>query len=346
MAISGVRNLLSATRIPYVAALPTFDAADKGVILGLNSTGLLYFNDGVEWRKIGHLGRTSVAVVEEADSAYGGIRLPGAALVDPPVGVDVQVAGKASYSASRVSLGWNDPAIGGVGAQPHLGDCQFSGVFPNAGNVIGTMGFPGTKTGTWVSGSAPATTNARTKVLRQTIPTASTAGSSVGIHYALNAVRLFNSATGNGGFFFRATFGFNAYTAASRFFVGLRSSTALIANVEPSTLTNIIGYGANTTSTTIRRYVADGTARTPVDEGWTIGTTELYQVTIASMVDNVVEMSLARWSDGLELVSSETVNLPAVTTFMAPVMWINNGANAAVSSMDLNRLWCEWRNAG
>jgi hypothetical protein len=338
-------NFRSAPRIPEVASLPAFSAADKGRIWQLTSDGLLYFNDGTQYRKMGSLGQTTYSPGLR-ESASASLVVPGSLLNDHGAN-ELEIGGVVDYEAGRLPFGWADPLVGACEAQSSFKASHKAIVLPNAGNVIGNVGFPGTKTGTWVSGGAPATTNTRTRALRQNIPTAATAGSSVGIHYALNPIRVSNG-TGHGGFQYRAIFGFNAYTAASRFFVGLRAGTSLIGNVEPSTLVNFFGFGANTTNTTIRRYAAAGVAQASVDTTQTIGTTDLWQVTIFSAADvaDEVTLSLLRLSDLTEYTETLTTTIPANTTYLAPVIWINNGANAAVSSLDLVVSYAEWRFTG
>lgn len=336
------RESLSAIRPPVVSALP---AGVKGDAVVLASSGLLHVYDGTQWRACGSLGQTTYAPALR-ESASASLVLP-ASLLNDYGPSEIEIGGAVDYQAGRLPLGWADSLVGACPAQSAFSASQKAIVLPNAGNVIGNVGFPGTKTGTWVSGAAPATTDTRTRALRQTIPTTTTAGNSVGIHYALRPL-LVSNGTGRGGFWFRCIFGFNAYTAASRFFVGVRAATALITNVEPSTLTNIIGFGANTTSTTIRRYAAGGTATTPEDTTQTIGTTDLWQVTIFALADtaDTVNVSLLRLSDLTEYTEQLTTGIPSNTTYLAPTLWINNGANAAVSSIDLVTMYTEWRFTG
>lgn len=311
-AIAGVKPFLSAPRIPSVSALPAHDAGDKGGVLMLASSGMLHFNDGTQWRKMGNVGRTDLPSVEESVS-YGGLLLPLAALADVADPNYVQLGGMNAYTASKSTLAFADQVLRSTAVQPHVADHAYATVMAGAGNVVATVGLPPTKTGTWVSGSAHATTNTRRKSLRQNIPTAATAGSSVGLHYPSAFARVSDGT--DGGFWFRAVFGFAAYTAASRFFVGVRIGTSLIV------------------------------AQTPVDTGIAFTTTDLFQVTISSFLANTVDVSLARLSDGAEYPES-VVTMPASTTFLAPQIWINNGANAAVSSLDLVKSHIEWRHTG
>lgn len=336
------RESLSALRPPVVSALPT---GAKGDAVVLSSSGLLHVHDGSQWRACGSLGQTTYSPGLR-ESASTSLVLPGSLLNDRNAS-ELEIGGAVDYQAGRLPLGWADSLVGACPAQSQLVASAKMMVLPSAGNVIGTVGFPGTKTGTWVSGAAPATTNTRTRALRQTIPTTTTAGVSVGIHYALRPL-LVSDGAGRGGFWFRAIFGFDAYPASSRFFVGVRAATAQITNVEPGTLTNIIGFGADTTSTTIRRYAAAGTAQTPVDTTQTIGTTDLWQVTMFSPPDtsNTVNVSLLRLSDLTEYTEQLTTTIPSNSTYLAPVLWVNNGANAAVASIDLVAMYTEWRLTG
>lgn len=335
---------LAGIAAPNVAALPTA-SANTGKVFRLTTDGRLYASDGTVWRKLDVFGAASGATVRE--TAAAGIAIPGTVLVDYVLGSDIEIGPRAAYEAHRMPMGSSDLVLGPAPFEAATYAKAFSTVNPNAGNVIGTVGFPLTKTGTWVSGSAPATTNTKTKALRQNIPTAATAGSSVGMHSALNGIRISDGA-GNGGFYFRCVFAFSAWATGSRFFCGLRSSTSLISNVEPTTLTNFFGFGANSTDTNIKIYCAGGTAQPSVDTGFAISTTELYQVTIASLRDesNTVYASISKYSDGTESETILTANLPAATTYLGPTLWINNGVAAVVQSLDFVKLHAEWRLTG
>lgn len=95
-----------------------------------------------------------------------------------------------------------------------------------------------------------------------------TAGSVVSARVSYGQVTVGDGA-GNGGFHKIIRFGCsdNATVAGARQFIGMAYSTSAPTNVEPSSLTNVIGIGNGTADTTMHMYCAGSSTTTPIDLG-------------------------------------------------------------------------------
>lgn len=93
--------------------------------------------------------------------------------------------------------------------------------------------------------------------------TAATAGSIVTLRCAQQDFTLADSFTAA----WRFKISDPADVTGARMFLGARMTVTAMTNVDPGTLTNVVGIGHNSGETTLRVYGADGTAGTPVDLG-------------------------------------------------------------------------------
>jgi hypothetical protein len=94
-------------------------------------------------------------------------------------------------------------------------------------------------------------------------PTAATAGSIVTLRQTALEFALEDSFSVH----YRFKITDPADVTGARMFIGCRSLSGALTNVDPGTLTNVVGIGHNSGETTLRVYGADGTAGTPVDLG-------------------------------------------------------------------------------
>ena len=211
----------------------------------------------------------------------------------------------------------------------------------NAATGITLVGFLNSTTGTATARNI-ATTNFFTMARRIGYVSAATAGSSAGTRHGIN-MWIRGDAAGKGGFLYSARFGVSdaAAVADARLFVGMQASTAVIGNVNPSTLANIIGVGCDNAQTTLRIMHNDGAgAATTIDLGANFPSntlsTDLYELTLycapnASSVFYRVE----RLNTGHVAEGTITTDLPANTTLLSPQIWRNNGATAAAVGIDI-----------
>lgn len=163
---------------------------------------------------------------------------------------------------------------------------------------------------------------------------AATAGSSASLRYAA-AYLCRGAAAGAGGFLCRWIWHANdaATVAQARCFVGLAGTTGALGNVDPSTLLNIIGIGADSgeTNLSIMHNDASGTA-TKVALGTSYpahDTTAVYELILyAPPHASAVEYRVRNLSTGAVASGSITTDLPAGSQMLTHHVWRNNGATA------------------
>lgn len=209
----------------------------------------------------------------------------------------------------------------------------------NGAAAITTDGITPAETGTPAARNV-ATTNALTIQRRLGYDTAAGAGSSAGIRGgALQFLR--GTAARQGGLLFVGRWGCSdaAAVANARCFVGLTASAAVIGNVNPSTLTNIIGVGADSGDANLSLITNDGSG--------TAVKTSLGALFPQSLTTDAYELTLFAHSNAADFfwrverlgtgdIASGYVGteIPAATQLLAPQFWRNNGATALAASMD------------
>jgi hypothetical protein len=199
---------------------------------------------------------------------------------------------------------------------------------------------------------ANASTNFYTSMVKTRYSSTATAGTAGGLRSTTS--QWFLSSTANmGGFFFVCRFGLGAATATNRVFVGLMASTANPGNVNPSTFTNMLGFGCDASQTTFRiMHNASAAAATMVDLGTDFPSavsaagTNFYEARLfaPSAGGSSVRWSMTRLNDGAMAQGIVNTNLPPLGTAMSSFLWHNNGTTAAVASIDLQSLYIETDN--
>jgi len=142
-------------------------------------------------------------------------------------------------------------------------------------------------------------------------------------------------ASGWGGFHIMMRLGFVALPAGYRIFQGLHASSSVIGNVDPSTLTNVIGFGKDTGDTNIQFMTNDG-AGTAVktDTGIALAVNDVLDMRMfcASGVSKIF-WSIQKLNGPGSLVTGDTgvsADMPAATQGLAIHNWCNNNATASV----------------
>lgn len=188
-----------------------------------------------------------------------------------------------------------------------------------------------------------ATTNLFTRMRRIGYVSAATPAALSSLRQAVAQVHI-GDGTGFGGFFKVCRFGISdaVLVASSRMFVGMASSTSAPTNVEPSTLTNVIGVGHGAADTNLKLYYGGSAAQTPIDLGANFPTntvsTDVYELVLFSPpgLNGYVHYQVTRLNTG-DTVSgtlgpSNGTNLPSTATLLS-YMWAyrtNNITGAAV----------------
>lgn len=162
------------------------------------------------------------------------------------------------------------------------------------------------------------------------------------------------SVTNQGGFTFVTRFGISdpgtTTLASARMFVGMSTSTAAPTNVEPTTLTNVIGLCKLSTSNNFSIIANDGTTGfVPIDLGSNFPAnttnTDAYDFTLfAPPAGNFVGWKLERLNTGNMVSGILTTDLPASTALLTIHGWRTNNAVAAAVGLDMMSVYIETDN--
>jgi hypothetical protein len=215
------------------------------------------------------------------------------------------------------------------------------------GTGLAAQGLNASVTGTTTARNV-ATTNLMTAIRRLGYVSAATAAASAGVRHGALQFYLGN-ATGRGGFFYVSRFGVShaAAVADARGFVGLLNSAAVIGNVNPSTLLNMIGVAWDNAQTTLRIMSNDATGvATSVDLGANFPSNtlsaDMYELRLfATPNSSRVYWSVERLGTSFIAEGVITADLPAANTLLSPQVWINNGATALAVGIDIGVQYIE-----
>lgn len=210
-----------------------------------------------------------------------------------------------------------------------------------SGTTVNVLGFGNSATGTATARTPNGVSLPLSAVRRVAYVSAVAVGSSAGTRFNASTVWR-GSSLGQGGFEYEAVFGLPVFAADSRVFVGLRNLTSAIANVDPSTLVNIIGFGADSGDANwqLMRNDAAGTA-TKVDLGGAfskVNVAALYRLRIscepnaASVLCQLESLNTANKAN-IEV----TTDLPSSGTFLGPHMWVNNAGSVPAVWIDVSQ---------
>lgn len=227
---------------------------------------------------------------------------------------------------------------------PLSSDWYVAGLIPGTGTAPVSVGIPSNTTGT-ASHPGIATTNYMTRQRRIRFASAATAGSSAGTRANLDMVWRGN-ATGLGGFIFSARFGTATAVADQRAFIGLADATAVIGNVNPSTLLDTFYVGHDNAQTTWRVCGNDNSGAAVCEDcgnNFPVSTTAVYEIRfLADPNGSDINYRLRRLDSVVADCSgvvSTAGNLPRNSVMLAPQAWINNGATASAAQLELLRMW-------
>jgi hypothetical protein len=207
----------------------------------------------------------------------------------------------------------------------------------------GALGLTGTATA-----AALAVTNLYTQTLRveYLVTTAAAAAVAGWRGQVLQWWR--GNAAGLGGFRLRCRWGnaSGAATATNRCFVGMTNSTSAPADVEPSSLINVVGMGWDAADTNIQIITNDGTGvATKIDLGAAfpvplLDRTEFYEIELLAQ-PNATEIlyRVVRGTTGVVATGVVSVDLPAANLFLAPRGWMSVGGTSSVIGVSL--MFCE-----
>jgi hypothetical protein len=261
----------------------------------------------------------------------------------------------ASY-AGKVVPKWKGPSGLDYALQTHIGLDKIS-VWSQIGNSATAPNlFGGARTLT-VVGTATArsvtTTNMATRAKRLGYVSSNISGSLASIRTAVSLYTLGVPGGGSvpdlGGFLMIIRFvpSNAASVSGERFFAGVWSSTAAPTNVEPSTLTNVIGIAQLSTSTNLQIVYGGSAAQTPINLGANFPgaglSTDIYDFWIWSPPNSnntvyyyVERLNTGDKASGTLTAATPGTQLPLNTTLLsAPVIWKSNNAQNLAVAFDL-----------
>ncbi|TRX34946.1 hypothetical protein FNW52_12455 [Flavobacterium sp. ZT3R18] len=218
--------------------------------------------------------------------------------------------------------------------------CMWQNTNTNVGLWTGTVG---ANAGTFSLG-LPTTTNVYTSMKRSRYANIVTTTNQVLGQRNTEAMYFRGGATGIGGFFFGARFGFDTWTNGSRFFGGMHTATTVIT-ANPSLLANTIGFGVDDSDNGLISFISrDATTLTKVSTGLTIVNNKGYDVYMyAAPNASSVSWSIKDLNTGTEVTGTATTNLPVNTTMLTAGVLASNGALTPVTSTNLgiNKIYIE-----
>lgn len=253
--------------------------------------------------------------------------------------------------ANRAMIAYTGPSGLDTSLQPHFGRNK-NAIWSPAGNsttitAIGAAAL--TAVGTATAANV-ATTNRHTyqKRLEYLVTTAATTAVA-GFRYAAAQWTVGGPSAGDGGFHMICRWGpaTGVGTTTNRAFVGM-GPTAAPTDVEPSTITNMIGMGWDAADTNIQLMYRGAGAVTKVDLGAsfpvpTADRTKAYEIALFSPPGTTqsVGYEVTDLATGAVATGTITTNLPSTTTLLAPRGWMSVGGTSSVIGLALMSLYIE-----
>lgn len=191
---------------------------------------------------------------------------------------------------------------------------------------------------------AIASTNRFTRMKRTQYLVTTAATTAVAGFRGVNIVTVGSGSAGDGGFFYALRWGAatGVATATTRAFAGLKSSAAP-TDVEPSTLTSMIGMGWDAADTNIQFFNnnSSGTAvKTDLGASFpvpTVDNTNAYELVMFSPPGTTQSVSyqITNLINGAVATGTVTTELPSTTLLMGPLAYMSVGGTSSVIGIAL-----------
>lgn len=251
--------------------------------------------------------------------------------------------------AGRASLAQVGPYGLDTVLQPHLGRNKIVSWYPN-GTTLSSYGAAAlSATGTASSGIF-ATTNRYTRQRRLELLAATASPTAVAGFRSTSAIWTIGGDDGDGGFTFVCRFGIatGASNANHVCFAGMSSVVAAPTSVQPSSLSNNIGLGWDSTDANLQIITAGAGASTKIDLGSsfpvpTVDRTACYEIALFAAPGTAASVGY----EATDLVSGAvatgvlTSNIPAINLPLAPRCWTAAGGTSSVTGMAFMSLYVE-----
>lgn len=230
--------------------------------------------------------------------------------------------------------------------QPNMGGNKCALWMPPGGStgVPGVFGMAALTTIGTATSRTVATTNLLQRMTRLGHVSAATAA---GLSGAREAVAKYTTGAGGllGGFYVRYRFAPSdaAAVAGARMFVGLAANTAAPTNVDPTTLTNVVGVAQIAASNNLQIYGAGATVGTPVDLGASFpanGNVAAYELTMFSPPSGGSHWQVTRLDTG-DTATGTFAASPLGTVLLCHQLWRTNNATALAVGIDICGIYIE-----
>lgn len=248
--------------------------------------------------------------------------------------------------SGRVLPKWVGPAGVDTPFQPAFFGNNITMWNPTTATAGVWLGTAGAGAGTYTT-ALPTFTNKYTSAKRGRWANVATTANQVLGQRNTESMYFRGSIAGTGGFFFFARFGFDAWTAGGRLFVGMHTATTVVS-AQPSAALNILGFGIDAGDTAITFMHNDGTGTATKDAiagQPALAATNGYDAYIYCRPnDSTIYYRLVNINTGAEIVSSSTTtDLPLNTVGLTAGTLASNAALTTVTSIQLgvNRMYIE-----
>ncbi len=218
---------------------------------------------------------------------------------------------------------------------------------PGTANAV-TFGQAGTlnSTGTLTIATVATTSDFTKRSGGEYLVTTAATSAVAGFREAINTFWIGNTAN-DGGFRFTCNFGpaTGVATTTHRLFVGMTNSTAAPTDVEPSSLTNIIGVGYDSADTNMQMMRNDGTGTaTKIDLGSnfpvpTIDRNNYYRLDMYIAPNSTVcYYKVTNYLTGNVASGNFNTDMPSVNTLLSGRGWISVGGTSSVIGLKVSNL--------
>lgn len=225
----------------------------------------------------------------------------------------------------------------------------------NATTVPGVLGITAVTAYGTATARTVATTNMATRMRRIGYPSSTTAGTFAGGRVAALQWTCGSGSNNGSGFFIvmRWVDSDPASVSGKRAFIGMASVSTALTNVEPNTLTNVVGIAQSSTDATQWQWYAAGSSvGSYTGIGTTIGapgasnSARAWELAIfcPQSTANTYYLQLTNITSGVTATTSFTgaaTAVPQSTTLLCPHLFATNNATAAAVGIDICSLYVE-----
>lgn len=324
-----------------VSGIPSIEVLDTGTVRLAQFGGNVGIGTASPIAKLHVEGNLALATITAEPSS-------------PPTG-DLIVYTKAI--AGRQMLKIKGPSGLDTPLQPILAQnkvCLWNANF-GATTVPGVFGFPALTTVGTATARTSATTNILTRLKRIGYVSASgTTGQLTSLRLTTGQAPFTMGGDANsfGGFYTIIRFGISdaALVTVARMFVGMSSSVAAATNVDPATLTNVIGVGHNASDTNLYIYYGGSAAQTRINLGadFPVSITTAYELAIFAPPNSattayyrVTNLGTGIEASGTLTAATPGTQLPANTTLLGLQIWRTNNTSTSAVGIDLSSIYIE-----